>query len=337
MARGWLFGIDAEFIIRNEDNAFVSAHLLAEKGLYEMPEGITNALVGRDGVFLEVATTPTYCRILLLRALYDGLKAGMRMLQRRNDRFVETTKLRPQHATEVRIPAAHFKVLPETANVAGCAGSLNVYGDGRGPEEGTLLGPKRYGGLHFHYSGDSIRTETTIPWKVRLLDRMVGLVSVLMDPFPKQAALRRKMYGEAGCYRQRRVRGGDVLVLEYRVPSGCLALSPTAIHVLAGLTEDALKTPRLGPRACQLGIGNTTIQGIINESDQKEARKAFAHVFKTEPFKRWLAREFPYRRFTVENLIRIFASMGRRIAPVNDRNAVPTASHFVQRWKEKEE
>ena len=310
-----MFGVDAEYIMRTKSGIFVSAHRLAEKGHYVT---IGNAEIGRDGVFLEVATKPTHCRMLLLRNLFAGVRSGSKLLG-------GSGTLVPEHASLLRIPAKQYKALPESAHVAGCAASLNCYGDNRGPEAGTMLGPTRHSGLHFHFSLLPNRGihENRARYIIRALDRMVGLPSVLMDPFPKQAAARRVLYGEAGCYRFRKVNGQNVL--EYRVPSGALALCPAAIHALAGLMQrtvwginDAKWASKAEARdLTTLGIPDTEVRDVINESDTKGARALLAHVYKSKMFGTWISNEFDdhggydYRiSLTAPRIATIFREMG---------------------------
>jgi len=220
-----LFGIDAEYVVRDGEGRLVSCHELPQKGQYARaelfqpdPPPITRrdyapmegfntthrGEYGCDGVFLEATSMPTNCRSYLTYTLWTGVHTGFKKMQ---DKVKGRLRLPP--TTEITLLPEEMMSLPAIAHEIGCRSSLNAYGQPRGPQPGSLAGPTRWTGFHLHLSGHEMYSPlgSNPDDYVKFLDRTVGLASVLMDSRPDEARRRRMLYGEAGCYRLRTVRG----------------------------------------------------------------------------------------------------------------------------------
>jgi len=328
-----LFGIDAEYILEDLEGRLVSCHMLPSKGSYvkSMPLGHAPVIretgtYGCDGVFLEATSAPVSCRNHLFATLWDAMATGLRdMTSRKNARLIM------EPATEVSLSRTEMGELPLSAHEIGCVPSQNIYGSPRGPEPGSIAGPVRWTGLHFHFSGDDVPAPDEF---IRFLDRTVGLVSVVMDSLPKEAARRRRQYGEAGCFRIREgtrktpaldERGvvlvdmtngltlmvdQPTIITEYRVPSGVLSYFRGPIYVLPALARGARHKPHL--EAVLKAVDDETIQQIINSSDTQAAHKLVTEMCATKLFDSYISTEFGTAACEHRGLLpAYFMSMGR--------------------------
>ena len=308
-----LFGIDAEYILKDLEDRLVSCHMLPSKGSYEkakplghMPVIKDTGTYGCDGVFLEATSSPCSCRNHLFATLWDAVSTGLRdMTSRENARLV----MNP--ATEVSLSRTEMGKLPLSAHEVGCVPSQNIYGKPRGPEPGSIAGPVRWTGLHLHFSGTDVPAPDEF---IRFLDRTVGLVSVVMDALPQEAARRRENYGEAGCFRIRegvkmtpsmdpvtgnymvdsngltKQHGEPAIITEYRVPSGVLSYFRGPIYILPGLARSARHKDIL--EATLKVCSDRDIQQIINASDTARANDLLTEMCAKGLFDNYISLEF---------------------------------------------
>ncbi|MEE9401441.1 MAG: hypothetical protein V3V32_05435 [Dehalococcoidia bacterium] len=328
-----LFGIDAEYILEDLEGRLVSCHMLPSKGSYVPAKPLGHSPVikdvgtyGCDGVFLEATSAPCTCRNHLFATLWDSMATGLRdMTSRMNKRLV----MNP--ATEVRLSRTEMGALPLSAHEVGCVPSQNIYGKPRGPEPGSIAGSTRWTGLHLHFSGEDVPQPDEF---IRYLDRTVGLVSVLMDSLPREAARRRKNYGEAGCFRIREgikmkpavdatgrfipdevtkqlvMVGEPAIITEYRVPSGVLAYFRGPIYILPALAKSAHR-PEVRERILKV-CSDRDIQQIINASDTERARELVTKMSKAGDFDPYISLEFGSAAQGHRHLLpEFFARMGR--------------------------
>lgn len=156
---------------------------------------IKKAIVVRDGVQAELHPHHGTCRAgfagqlgLCIRALIEASeKAGLEV----------------DFSQVVKITSRELSKLSPEAQILGCQPSFNVYGteqiaiaDGR-----KVL--TRSGSGHIHLGTSIIGSgamQVSPENLVRVLDRVLGIPSVLLDTDPA-AAVRRRLYGRAGEYR----------------------------------------------------------------------------------------------------------------------------------------
>jgi hypothetical protein len=190
----------------------------------------------------------------------------------------------------VQIPEKILATAPDQYLALGCSPSSNAYSDE--PARG-LQGldprrlPVRVAGCHIHFSGKvggislNELPEESIKAIVRAMDATTGIMSVSLlrgmeDP------IRREYYGRAGEYR-RPPHG-----IEWRTLSSAVLAHPALMNLMF---DTARLATAIGMRDAMLldiflsGYSPERIQGIINETDSREAykfiqeNKAFYNAF----------------------------------------------------------
>lgn len=318
-----VFGIDSEYVVRDEEGKVISCHWLPTKGSYARARPFHNPATippvprlpylgtyGCDGVFLEATTYPCACRNYLVGSLWEALHTAYKRVCEQ----AQGPILMPP-TTEIILDPSQMESLPPEAHEIGCRASLNAYGEARGPQPGQMAGPIRHAGLHIHVSQWHAYTgtnKTTSPVDlVKFLDRTAGLVSVVMDPLPDESKRRRTLYGEAGCYRTRIVEGNPIPrvvdgayvvlpggayemvrpeteVVEYRVPSGALGYFWSPIYVMTGLIKFNLAKWD----AFVEYLDDQTIQSVINNADKPMAREILKTYVERGMLDSYIRREF---------------------------------------------
>lgn len=202
-------GTDPELFISHEGRILGSEKLIPKEGLSHGQQSLYNPTLGRyelipnpptihrDGIQVEVHPVPAACRATLGNHLRNEIQALHAHLQNQD------AKLQVDFTPVIDVSEEEWESLSPDSKVLGCTPSKNVYeGDSEINVDDTFR--MRSAGGHIHIAcGLLIQRwpgENFAERLVKLLDRVVGNTSVLIDRHPRQAE-RRTLYGKAGEYR----------------------------------------------------------------------------------------------------------------------------------------
>lgn len=182
----------------------------------------------------------------------------------------------------LRLRASSSTLFPETeldhpeARQFGCDPDFNGYtvSINEVPPDAADGNLRSCGGhIHIGYSGEYpavLAKDDTGYGRIRLvkaMDLFVGIPSLLLD-LDEGAALRRSLYGKAGCHRPKPYG------VEYRTVSNFWTRSPGLTKLVYRLSAMAVAATENGLDQTYLAaLGEDELQRIINEADTKEAKR----------------------------------------------------------------
>ena len=129
--------------------------------------------------------------------------------------------------------------------------------------------PYRYGGGHWHVSGDDLISKYILPC-TKLFSLFIGNYFIANTPYPELEKIRANRYGMPGKFRPQKYPDGTK-GLEYRTPSNSwLSLSEDKINGMIEQTYKAVETLHDSNKAEYLlsTFGQKTIDAIVNSNQQ---------------------------------------------------------------------
>lgn len=187
------------------------------------------ATVNDDGYQAELRYSPHTCREIIIMRIRSALN---RIRRDGYDAVIEPV---------VRLPDGYLASAPKRVTESGCNPDFDAYRDGEPnePIQGFDKLQMRFAGGHIMLSVETgsmyskVRTQHDVLRLVKLMDRIVGIPSVIMANGAAEK-YRRMFYGRPGCYRWSMGR-----YVEYRSLSNFWLKSPTYTWVVYGLAEMA--------------------------------------------------------------------------------------------------
>lgn len=252
MTLKYLVGADPELFVVNEANVFISGHGLVP-GTKHAPFGVQRGAVQVDGMALEFNIDPSASR--------DEFVANVEAVRTQLDAMI--APLRTVCEPVAHFDQVYFRNQPPEALEMGCDPDYDAWAlQQNNPPNANR--PMRTAAGHVHLGWGAPREDVLSPEvfldaaeKVRHLDCLVGLSTILLDP----NKTRREMYGKAGAFRPKPYG------LEYRVPSNFWVKDRQSI----GWMYDALEYSMNMYDAGEV-LNNPEVVDIINNSDAKRAR-----------------------------------------------------------------
>ena len=181
-----------------------------------------------DGIQAEFNITAQRCREWILDDIWYIFKKVYDIIGPAYDISLQAA---------VKVRKDILKKADPRARIFGCDPDYNAY---TGEKNEIFVDPEthplRYAGAHIHIGGAEhgkkpfIVQPSQIRESIKLLDILVGVPLVLLDR-EASSAIRRQMYGRAGCYRK--TKWG----IEYRTPSPFWLMAPEITSLVAGLVR----------------------------------------------------------------------------------------------------
>ena len=265
-----------------------------------------------DGVMLEINPHPFACRMESGWSIKECLKGAEALIEKNYGRPVKLLAL-PNTTLDKEI----WKKAKLETLLLGCQPTYSAYEIGDTPCKVAVDShyPYRGGAGHIHFSLNYAR----VPWTMftlshetakilcKLLDRTLGIIGVLLSPYPKLEALRRVTYGQAGNYRLQ-PHG-----LEYRTLSNFYMIHPTItslIHKIGRkVVNDALVNWPV--RYDFLSLSNEYIQKVINTNNVAAARRIYQlPIFQDFLMRNEIGNLDILTYFTKNSLLKLFPHSG---------------------------
>ena len=181
-----------------------------------------------DGIQAEFNITEQRCREWILDDIWYIFKKVYDIIGPAYDISLQAA---------VKVRKDILKKADPRARIFGCDPDYDAY---TGEENEIFVDPEthplRYAGAHIHIGGAEhgkaafITQQKKILESVKLLDILVGIPLVLLDR-DVSSAIRRQMYGRAGCFRK--TKWG----IEYRTPSPYWLVAPEVASLVTGLVR----------------------------------------------------------------------------------------------------
>jgi len=269
-----MMGCDPEFFFSQNNKIIGSEKILPAKGLATSGSKIT-----RDGIQAELNPTPHTCRKLLANEIRWCFKTITKQIPKNTQINL---------SQNIKVTKSEMNSLSEESKQFGCKPSTNIY---KTESSINLIDASKFysrsAGGHLHLGIPSQSTNLNLlkalnspKHTVPFLDLIVGNTCVLIDR-DKSNITRRKLYGQAGEYRQLENR------IEYRTLSNFWLKNYTLMSFVTGLARMAVsiaaesyKHPKI-KKTLFSQINTKDIIEAINKNNTKLAMKNFNAIKNT--------------------------------------------------------
>jgi hypothetical protein len=249
-------GLDPEMFLVDKDGKYISAVGLVG-GTKERPKQITDLPRGygvqEDNVAVELTIPPSESKEELIDKISLALEGCMRMI--------------PKGLTLSDKCSAYFdfdQLETEAACAFGCSPEMDAYTGSNFQVKASDAGNFRTCGGHVHIGIDGLDIKRKGSFVIAL-DLFLGIPSMFLDKDTE----RRKLYGKAGSFRDKRYG------LEYRVLSNFWIFDPGMISWVWDSVKAAYDFFIENEKELEYGYYELPlrIQHVINEKDYEEAEK----------------------------------------------------------------
>lgn len=259
----YIFGSDPEIFARDKRGNILPAFtFLPNKNTpiqgHPLPSGFT-ASIYNDGFQAELRAQPHGC----IAYVIDSIMSGLKGIAKKSD-----GKIVLDNAPD--ISRKTMKETPDEHAILGCDPSANAYYMGGKMVADPRKLYHRFTGMHIHVSGFKLdedmeqREKFLVPY-VKALDKIVGVYTVAALGH-LESKVRRMYYGLAGEYRL------PPHGLEYRVLSSACLTHPGVTNLIFEMARGVLSL--VDNDLMKYWVGeDAEVIGVINEGDQKAARK----------------------------------------------------------------
>ena len=256
--QGLLVGCDPELFLKDRATGFPVSAFGLIPGTKKEPHGVPDGMVQVDGMAAEFGCTAAATADVFDQSIVSVLASLRDMVPPELDFAIQPSIIMPDDV---------LAVMPDEAKELGCDPDFNAYTMDENPRPERPQPGLCTASGHIHiglgnfpdYRGPQHFAQ--MAELVRMADRFVGTMSVLMDADPT----RRVLYGKAGAFRVKPYG------CEYRVPSNAWITTSRRRKLMFTLVERTLQ--HLMSERCDVhNVPDEDVVTAINTSNQPECR-----------------------------------------------------------------
>lgn len=269
LPEGMTIGSDPEFMLFDiSANMYVSALDVLKNDKYSPIDLGNGIMMYADNVLVEFSFPPSNTVTGFIDTMRIAILAGAERLNRYGPLVLHPIASMDFHESQLQNPKA---------KEAGCSPNFDAWGSCVNMPP-NLTGNRRTGSFHIHVGHPTLDTKPRKERMIKLLDRYLGMASVLADKDPS-SILRRKLYGKAGEFRP------TPYGIEYRVLGPYFLRKPALV---AGCMElmvmafNAMDIPEPDELTIQ-GVDIETIKRCINQGNEEYAKESMVLVHSHHP------------------------------------------------------